>query len=205
MRANWFIALKAPEDLDLNSVLKNKPPKLRTFSPIDRHVTLAFLGPCTSDEAHAAWQRSCQSPPFIQSLCPQSLHAMGNPQRPSAAALTFGQSEQLVAWMSIHRTEILAAAQRPPAQYPPLPHMTLARPKRRASHLDRQAMIEWCHQTKINLPDLTLATMALYTWSKDRRETLFQTIAEHQLSYGCTEHNCKGHNHEWERCTTNGF
>ena len=205
MQPNWFIALKAPEDLELNSLLKSKPQKLRVFSPTDRHITLAFLGHCSSEDAHAAWQIALQSPPFIQNLQPQALQTMGNPKRPSAAALTFRHADSLATWMSVHRPALLAAAKRPAAQYPPLPHMTIARPKRRANHLDRQTMIEWCDQANVDLPSIVFDKMALCTWSKDRKKALFQTVIEYNLSYGCTEINCTGHNHEWERCTTNGF
>ena len=205
MKANWFIALQPSEGINLKTIIQTIPSGLRAFAPEDLHITLAFLGPCTPDEALAAWIMACRTAPFVQQLTPKALQPMGNPKRPSAAALTFDESDNLIRWMNDHQTRLLQKANRPPAKHPPLPHLTVARPKRRASESTRNSMIRWCHETKINMPDVVCLHMALYTWSHNRRERLFRTTKEYSLPYGCNEVNCAGHNHEWERCTTNGF
>lgn len=205
MKANWFIALQPSEGINLNTIVQTTPSGLRVFAPEDQHITLAFLGPCAPDEALAAWVLACQTAPFVQQLKPKALRPMGNPKRPSAAALTFDESDSLIRWMDDHQTRLLQKANRPPAKHPPLPHLTVARPKRRASESTRNSMIRWCHETEIHMPDVVCLKMALYTWSHNRRERLFRTTNEFSLTYGCSEVNCAGHNHEWERCTTNGF
>lgn len=205
MQANWFIALKAPIDLRLDPLLVNIPSKMRIFTSTDRHITLAFLGNCTQSEAYAAWERACQALPHVQELQPEKLALMGPPKKPSAVAITFQNPRRLIHWMTEHRSEILANAQRPPAKYPPLPHMTIARPNRRARDEERQAMMDWCTHTEVSLPKIGFHNIALYTWSTDRRAHLFQRIEEAPLRHHCGETDCTGHNHEWERCTTNGF
>lgn len=205
MKANWFIALVPNTDTDISDLISTAPTPLRRFVRKDWHITLAFLGPCSAEDAMAAWQYACQNPPFIQTLTPCSLKAMGHPKKPSAASILFANGDGIKEWMLKYRSDILKQAKRPPAKYPPMPHLTIARPKRRAPEKTRIEMSHWCKETALCLPNMVCSKMALYTWNEDRREQLFQVIHEMSLTYGCSEENCTGHNQEWERCTTNGF
>lgn len=205
MSPNWFIALEAPIDLDLDHILRLAPKSIRRFHPLDRHLTLAFLGNCSVKKAQQAWANACKAAPFVQHLQPKRLHAMGARKKPSAAAIVFREPEKITNWMKKNQSGILAEAGRPPMRWDPLPHLTIARPKRKAGKEIRQAMVDWCTKTELHLECVIMLNMALYTWSKDRTQQLFRKEAEHPLLHRCHELNCSGHNHEWERCTTNGF
>lgn len=205
MSKNWFIALEAPADLDLGAVLRSAPEKIRRFHPLDRHLTLVFLGNCGLNKAKRAWASACKSPPFVQNMHPKELRPMGSPKNPSAAAIVFTEPKDVIDWMKNNQSDILARAGRTPARWDPVPHLTIARPKRNAGKEIRQAMVDWCKKTELDLECVTLENMVLYTWSNNRTKQLFRKEAELPLLHQCQELNCPGHNHEWERCTTNGF
>lgn len=110
----------------LDARLDASPPPegLRRFAAEDRHVTVAFLGPCGLERAQAAWRvmASLPLPTFEVEL--GAVVPMGNPRRYSAlAALVIG-SERFTAWSVRARdlalraaelpTDKLASARRPP-------------------------------------------------------------------------------------------
>jgi hypothetical protein len=64
----------------------------------------------------------------------------------------------------------------------PKPHITLARPGRRASDESRAAGLSWAEGLDLRAMRARLDRIALYTWAEgNRRERLFQIVAERSL------------------------
>ena len=141
-----------------------------------------FLGPCGSDAALAGWATLAEKThPIIHSQL-HGLRAMGNPRRPSAFALTLSQGhEETVKLMAHWRGPIYRAANVAPDERPPLPHITVARPPRKASAAIRQMGKDWIQNQPVPTSELKLDGIALYTWSEDRQERLFQIVHQRPL------------------------
>ena len=65
---------------------------------------------------------------------------------------------------------------------PPKPHVSIARPRARASGADRDAGLAWAAQLQLRSVHARLDRIALYTWSEMRRERLFEIVAERRLA-----------------------
>ncbi len=64
---------------------------------------------------------------------------------------------------------------------PAKPHVTVARPRPRASDADRAAGLAWARALDVSAVRQTLGRVALYTWAEVRRERLFRIVAERNL------------------------
>ena len=62
-----------------------------------------------------------------------------------------------------------------------LPHITLARPSRRGAEDASAAMEHWISNAPRPGSPAVLEVLALFTWAADRRERLFQLMAQRQL------------------------
>jgi 2'-5' RNA ligase len=65
---------------------------------------------------------------------------------------------------------------------PPKPHVSIARPRHRASVADREAGLAWADALQLQGLSARLDRIALYTWSETRQERLFQIVAERRLT-----------------------
>jgi 2'-5' RNA ligase len=64
----------------------------------------------------------------------------------------------------------------------PKPHVTVARPSRRASSEALEAGLDWAKGVDLGGVEARLDRIALYTWSDGaRRERLFRVVAERPL------------------------
>jgi 2'-5' RNA ligase len=61
---------------------------------------------------------------------------------------------------------------------PPLAHVTLARPMRRATTSEVAQAVSWAKGLKLEGATVQLDRIALYTWTQDRTNALFQVVAE---------------------------
>lgn len=180
--ANWFIALAVPPLPAWEGLTRGLPEGMRRFAPLDRHLTLAFLGPCGPGSAGRAWDAlaGLRHPPIEATA--GAWRAMGPRDRPSAYALTLARGQAPAADLIADwgdRARIAAGL--PPAARRPLPHITLARPPRRRAAALRQPMRVWMEQAQLPPGAFRLETLALYTWSGDRAERLFRIVAERPL------------------------
>ena len=180
--ANWFIGLVLPEHSNWSAVTAELPAGVRRFHPQDLHLTVAFLGPCSPERAHAAWTAlsGLKHPPIHAEA--GAWLALGNPRRPSAFGLGLERGRRTAAELMAHWGGLaLEAAALPAERREPLPHITLARPSRRGAEEARAAMQLWIRAAPRPSEPALLEQLALFTWAADRRERLFQVVAQRQL------------------------
>jgi 2'-5' RNA ligase len=181
MRPNWFVALVVDAGAWLAPLLADLPEGIRPFHRLDLHATVAFLGPVTAAQARdgfAALPADCGGP-LVATL--GGLRGMGSRRRPSAYALTLDAGNAAVAdLIGQCRDAVSAAAQARPDTRPPLPHITLARPPRRASDALHAEGLDWMQRHRPTA-GIRLERIALYTWSADRSVRQFQIIDERSL------------------------
>jgi 2'-5' RNA ligase len=190
-RANWFLAF--PLDGAFVLGLPPLPSNFRRFHPEDVHLTLAFLGTCGEAGAERAVaaldQRLHEQPqrPFAISL--GQVVPMGGSRRSYSALsalLEEGHAEASACILSLRDDLMLAGAGRSEKR-PPKPHVSIARPRNRASELDREAGLRWAAALQLEAVHAQLDRIALYTWSESRRERMFEIVAVRRLGQRNTE------------------
>lgn len=177
--ASWFLAwpLRALPEVALPPL----PANFRRFPHDDLHLTLAFLGTCGPDLAeralHELRARLATQPIDALDVTLGAVVPMGPPRRYSAlsALLDVGNDEVAAAMLRLRDglTDVVGA---PRDNRSPKPHVTLARPQRKATDTDRQAGLAWASQVEFNSVGARLDRIALYTWSDNRSERLFQIV-----------------------------
>ena len=187
MKPNWFIGLPIDGQAWLDGLVANAPEGIRAFADSDLHLTVAFLGGCGRTRAAAAFDAlRAQSHPSIDvSFGP--IKAMGNPRRPSAYSLTLVHGrDETAALMTAWRTVACDAAGVQVDARAALPHITIARPPRRASHAVRQQGLSWMESLAAPPGSHTLKRLALYTWATDRSTALFRIVEQRPLDDDAT-------------------
>lgn len=156
------------------------PPRVRVFHEADLHLTIAFLGPTTESSARRAWDTlEWPLPPREISL--GALVPMGDPRHFSALAVLLSEGRaEIEAAMGTARKRVCAALAIAEDARPPKAHITLARVSRRSTADERSAAISWAKSQKFGGIRVMLGSVALYTWSENREERLFQ-IVEHRV------------------------
>jgi RNA 2',3'-cyclic 3'-phosphodiesterase len=184
MRANWFFGFPMNGAFVLD--LPEPPSGFRRFHPDDVHLTLAFLGGCGEPAARAALTALDEqlriSARSALDVSLAEVVPMGAPHRYTALSALLGRGrEDAITLLSELRDVLTDAAGGPRETRPAKPHVTLARPRNRASNADRQAGVAWAARLDLRAVHARLDRIALYTWSELRRERLFQIVAERQL------------------------
>ena len=180
MRPNWFIGLCIEPGTWFDSQVGSPPPGVRRFHPVDLHITVAFLGAVGEARARSAWELASDWPDAPRAITLGDVIPMGPRQRPSAYSATVREGNTaLCDAMTRLRGPMLAAACTRPARYPPLPHITLARPKRRATDAQRAHALTWASHIDVGDVPLPLTQIALYTWSRHRADHLFEVVVRH--------------------------
>jgi len=184
-RPNWFFAF--PIDGAFVLELPALPSNFRRFEPEDVHLTLAFLGGCGESAAQRALagldQRLVDEPLAPMTVTLAEVVPMGGSRRTySALSALLGQGRaEVSACISALRDLLTQTASGRTEKRPPKPHVSLARPRGRASELDREAGLSWAGALQLQGVQARLDRIALYTWSEKRRERLFQVVAERPL------------------------
>jgi 2'-5' RNA ligase len=176
MSANWFIALPVPAGPWFEAL--QPPDGVRLFGASDLHLTVAFLGAASEAQAQAAFEHAPSFPlPALQvRLGP--VECLGSKRRPSAfSALLLDGRAEVEAAMGAVRKQMWDAAQARHDERPPLAHVTLARPSRRATTEDVKQAAHWAKTLDLGAPSVCIDSIALYTWSEDRKHTLFRTVS----------------------------
>ena len=151
------------------------------------HLTLAFLGGVGEAAARRSLAAlderlaSCPLPSIEVSL--GEVVPMGSRSRYTAlsALLARGRPEA-TACITELRDLLTETANGRREKRAAKPHVTLARPRQRATPSDREAGLVWAAQLDLGQVYATLDRIALYTWSELRRERLFQIVAERRLA-----------------------
>jgi 2'-5' RNA ligase len=181
MSPNWFVALPLHGNGPLTF---DAPPEgIRRFETEDLHLTIAFLGPCGEAAAWNGWDvvrrflGESHQPPIPYAL--GDVVPMGSPSRYSAlSALLRDGHPECVHLINALRNAICAASGAAGDARPPLPHVTLARPSRRASDEERRAGLLWSRRLRLHGGQGTFDRIALYTWPENRNQRLFRIVAD---------------------------
>lgn len=185
MVPNWFLAF--PVDADWCLDLPPPPPRFRAFQAADLHLTLTFLGPCGEPAALAAFRAIADA--LDASPCAQvrvtfgEVVPMGPVDQYTAVSATLKEGRDLM-------TGLLRELRDAPAdaagvrrdQRAPLPHVTLARPQRRANEEDRREGLAWAKSLVLPSHVHVLDRIALYTWHSEREHSLFRVVDQVHLS-----------------------
>lgn len=183
-RPNWFFAFPLPGAFVLE--LPEPPAALRRYHPDDVHLTLAFLGgvgEAGAERALAALdQRLAVETPHALDVTLAEVVPMGGKRRYSAlsALLEVGRVE-ISACITALRDALTEAASGRREKRPAKPHVTIARPRSRATDADREQGLRWAEGLDLRSVSARLDRIALYTWSEDRRERLFRVVTERPL------------------------
>jgi 2'-5' RNA ligase len=164
------------------------PPQFRRFHPEDVHLTLAFLGGCGEEAALRALstldERLAQTPLSSFQVSLGEVVPMGG-SRTSYSALSAllerGRSEAS-ACLAALRDPLLEAAIGRREKRAPKPHVSIARPRGRATDEQRAVALAWAATLDLRGVTRQLDRIALYTWHEARHERLFRVVAERRLA-----------------------
>lgn len=149
--------------------LTGAPPGVRILASEDLHLTLAFFGPVEEASARAAFDIAVSARLTPMEVQLGAIVALGSARRPSALGASLGEGNEELSRVLLRLRDPLAdAAGARRETRPPLPHVTLARPRRRATPVERQAAVQWAESLELGAPRVRLARVALYTWAEDR-------------------------------------
>jgi len=184
-RPNWFFAF--PLDGAFVLQLPEPPGAIRRYHAEDIHLTLAFLGgvgEAAAERALAALDaRLAEETPAALEVSLAEVVPMGGSRRTYSAlsALLANGRQETSACITALRDTLTEAANGRREKRPAKPHVTLARPRSRATDADRDAGLRWASELDLRSVSARLDRIALYTWSEIRRERLFKIVAERRL------------------------
>ncbi len=163
------------------------PRFMRRFHPDDVHLTLSFLGGCGEEAALrglAALDEQLRITPVtaIEVSLGEVVPMGGSRKAYTAlsALLETGRAET-TACLAALRDVVSEAALGKREQRAPKPHVSIARPRGRATDADREAGLRWASALDLRGVRAKLDRIALYTWAEMRRDQLFRIVAERKL------------------------
>jgi RNA 2',3'-cyclic 3'-phosphodiesterase len=175
---NWFIALPLAAALPALT----PPAGVRLFAPEDLHLTVAFLGGVSEAGALRAFELTRELTLCALEVRLSNVVALGPAARPSAFSALLSEGRATVEQaISALRPQLWAAAGARVDTRPALAHVTLARPVRRATPEQLEAACAWASALQLGEARARLERVALYTWSRDRSQTLFRIVHEMPL------------------------
>jgi len=184
MRPNWFFGFPIDDAFLLE--LPPLPKSFHHFHEHDVHMTLAFLGGCGEEAAMRALsaldERLAREPIRTMDIALGEVVAMGSPRRYTALSALLAQGrEEAASCVTAYRDVLTETAAGRRDERPAKPHVTIARPRRRATDADREAGLEWAATVDLRSVSATLDRVALYTWSEKRVDQMFRIVAERRL------------------------
>ncbi len=151
-------------------------------------MTLAFFGGCGEEAALRALavldERLAHAPLASSEASLGEVMPMGGSRRSYSALsalLERGRAETIAAIATL-RDVLLEAATGRREKRPPKPHVSIARPRGRATEAQREAGLAWAAGLDLRHVTTRLDRIALYTWHEARHERLFRIAAERRLA-----------------------
>ncbi len=182
VRPNWFVGLPVLANHWFEQMVQGAPEGLTRFNGSDLHLTVAFLGACGEEAALRAWRAAPDWPTGALEVSLGAVVPMGNPQRWSALSVLLEDGrEEVEAAIGQCRHLFWEAAGAHLDRRPPKAHVTLARPLHDASAEQRQAALTWAAALDLSRVRVELTSLALYTWSNDRRARQFRILERRAL------------------------
>lgn len=178
---NWFVAFPIAAESWLQKTISDIPSSVQPFVPSDVHLTIAFFGGIkhTAIENIKNLLPSVRFHPFKITF--GKLRPLPSAQRVSALSFELAEGRDVAArYMQIWTNRLLEAADCPPDTRSPLPHVTIARPKRSAGEQGRYDALAWAALVQPPATSIIVDRIALYTWAEDRRRTKFAITQEHR-------------------------
>jgi 2'-5' RNA ligase len=185
LRPNWFFAF--PMDGAFLRELPDPPRWFRRFHEEDVHLTLAFLGGVGESAAErslaALDERLASTPVPSLQVSLGEVVPMGSRSRYTALSALLGRGRpEATACITALRDLLTETANGRRDTRAAKPHVTIARPRGRATDADREAGLVWAAQLDLGAVHATLDRIALYTWSELRQARLFRIVAERRLA-----------------------
>ncbi len=178
--ANWFIALPVAGTGWFDRI-PTAPPHVRCFAESDLHMTVAFLGNVDETRARATFELAQEWPLGSVEATLGCVQPMGDPRRASALSILLEPPAPAIeSAIASVRDGMLERAGVRPDRRPPLPHITLARIGRKAKPPQRRRAIAWAKSIDLGHPRIRVTQIALYTWSRDRKTSLFRIVDTHE-------------------------
>jgi len=181
--ANSFVA--APiENVGywFDNYLENRPNAVRVFHPEDLHMTIAFLGKISADQQAAVIQAMEKLAHAEFEISFHRLVALPNAKRMSALSFSVNAGfQEAVNLIETWRAPIFKSISTEVETRPALPHITIARPERRANSQERKSILGWLKTVEAPRLKIPINRVALYTWSDNRKETQFKILYETPL------------------------
>lgn len=177
-RGNWFVGVPIASADWLPELKHHAPAGLRFFDPADVHLTIAFLGRLTPDRVEkviAALDAipAAEFPLFKARL--GRLLLLPSPRRFSAVSFSLDAgAEQAAQLMGRHREIFYSAAAVPGDTRAPLPHITIARPRRGLGADELREIDTWAQSVEPPQFELQIGVPVLYCWARDRGERQFE-------------------------------
>jgi RNA 2',3'-cyclic 3'-phosphodiesterase len=173
---NWFVAVPVPAEGWFEQMVTAPPEGVRRFHPEDIHMTVAFLGGVSEQDARAGWQ-ALSWPVGAVTASLGAVIPMGAPHRYSALSIELIDGrEELEKAIAACRDAICDAAGARRENRPAKAHITVARPNRRAGEAEREAGLRWAKRLDLKKQVVTLDSVALYTWADDRKTRQFKIV-----------------------------
>ena len=177
---NFFVGFPVGLPFSVRSWLKaisqEAPEFLKMFAESDLHITLAFLGPLEPQQVIRVLEEvsRIQMVPFQARF--GCMCMLPSPGRCSALSLKFLEGrEKLEEFMQNWGKKIVEAVGKEPDSRPPLPHMTLARPRRWTAEIKEKTIL-WMNELVMPQELVDIGSPVLFTRSEDRRRRLFMRI-----------------------------
>lgn len=177
---NWFVGLPVSTASGwLEQCLSQSPQTLKAFTPEDIHLTVAFFGRLPDEKHSVIIQTLTQLSAKPFSITLGKLCALPSSRHISAISFELSQGQHEAAELiGSWRTVLFEASGSRTDTRPPLPHITIGRPKRSASRKELRDLLNWAEKVTPPADEILIDRAALYTWSDDRSVRQFKVVYE---------------------------
>ncbi len=186
MRPNWFIAFRIRPHTWFDAV--RTTADIRRELAADLHLTVAFLGAVSEDEASIAFEHAFDCTCEAIQITLGHLILLGSPHKRVVCASVERERARVSQLMSDVRDSLSKHRVNAPIDMRrPLPHITVARLQPSASQIAEERAVRWATSIDLQYPSIFLQTLALYRSAPKNSDTLFEIVRERALQDGKRE------------------